>query len=163
MDVLERIRRGYHAVGPGAPRAVLAMFHQEQDDAPEWVVRDVADTGRIYATRDVVAMDLFGGLPGHWEVTGAELRMWDFYERRSRLVVAGRFRTRPRGTWEVVMIPFIHIWTVSGDQVQSVMDFLAGIEVRRRGALQARRRIRWWRRSADAEGESSGEGGPEAG
>ncbi len=95
MDVFERIRRGYRAVGPGAPRDVLAMFHQEQDDAPEWVIQDLADTGRVYETRDVVAMDLFGGLPAHWEVTGAELRLWDFYPRRSRLVVGGRFRTRP--------------------------------------------------------------------
>ena len=90
MDVLERIRRGYHAVGPGAPSAVLAMFHQEEDDAPEWVVHDVGDSGRVFASRDVVAMDLFGGLPGHWELTGIDLRMWDFYERRSRLVVGGR-------------------------------------------------------------------------
>jgi hypothetical protein len=146
MDVLERIRRGYRAVGPGAPPDVLAMFHQEQDDPPEWVVRDVADTGRVYESREVVAMDLFSGLPAHWEVTGAELCVWDFYERRSRLVVSGRFRTRPKGTWEVLPIPFVHIWTVSGDQVQTVMDFLAGIEVRRRGAGQERRRFRWWRR-----------------
>jgi hypothetical protein len=145
MDVFERIRRGYRAVGPGAPPDVLAMFHQEQDDPPEWVIHDMADTGRVYATRDVVAMDLFGGLPADWEVTGTEMRLWDFYPRRSRLVVGGRFRTRPRGTWEVLPIPFIHIWTVSGDQVQAVMDYLAGIEVRRRGSEQGRRRIRWWR------------------
>jgi hypothetical protein len=146
MDVFERIRRGYRAVGPGAPRDVLAMFHQEQDDAPEWVIQDLADTGRIYETRDVVAMDLFGGLPAHWEVTGAELRLWDFSPRRSRLVVGGRFRTRPKGTWEVLPLPFLHIWTVSGDQVQAVMDYLAGIEVRRRDTVRVRRRIGWWRR-----------------
>jgi hypothetical protein len=146
MDVFERIRRGYQAVGPGAPRDVLAMFHQEQDDAPEWVIQDLADTGRIYETRDVVAMDLFGGLPAHWEVTGAELRLWHFSPRRSRLVVGGRFRTRPKGTWEVLPLPFLHIWTVSGDQVQAVMDYLAGIEVRRRDTVRVRRRIGWWRR-----------------
>jgi hypothetical protein len=146
MDVFERIRRGYRAVGPGAPRDVLAMFHQEQDDPPEWVVRDMADTGRVYESRDVVAMDLFGGLPANWEVTGAELRVWDFSPRHSRLVVSGRFRTRPKGTWEVLPLPFIHIWTVSGEQVEGVFDYLAGIEVRRRGVERARRRLRWWRR-----------------
>ena len=41
MDVLERIRRGYGAVGPGAPRDLLAMFHQEQDLPPQWVVVEV--------------------------------------------------------------------------------------------------------------------------
>ena len=148
MDVLERIRRGYRAVGPGAPPDVLAMFHQDEDDAPAWVVRDSVSSGREYPTREVVAMDLFGGLPEHWEVAGAELRLWDFYERYSRLVVAGRFRARPKGTWDVMPLPFIHIWTVSGDQVQSVVDYLAGIEVRRRLAEPSRRRLRWWRRGA---------------
>ena len=154
MNVLERIRRGYHAVGPGAPRAVLAMFHQEEDDAPEWVVHDIGDTGRVFESRDVVALDLFGGLPAHWEITGTDLRIWDFYERRSRLVVGGRFHSRPRGTWEMVPIPFLHIWTVSGDQVVSVMDYFAGIEVRRRGMERVGRRIKWWRR--EDEGRAAG-------
>ena len=77
MDVLERIKRGYRAIGPGASRDVLAMFHQEQADPPEWVVDD---STRIIAGRDVVAMDLFAGaLPSHWEVIGVDLRMWDYY------------------------------------------------------------------------------------
>ena len=146
MDVLERIRRGYSAVGPGAPSDVLAMFHQEQVEPPEWVVQDVVDTGRVSASREVVAMDLFGGLPSQFEVIGVDLRMWDYYARHSRLVVGGRFRTRPRGSWEVVPLPFIHIWSLTGEQVDTVLDYLAGIEVRRRGTERVRRRLRWWRR-----------------
>jgi hypothetical protein len=149
MDALERIRRGYRAIGPGASRDVLAMFHQEQDDAPEWVVEDVANSGSSHASRDVVAMDLFAGaVPSHWEVIGVDLRMWDFYESRSRLVVGGRFRTRPRGTWEVIPLPFIHIWSVDDEQVQGVFDYLAGVEVRRLGTERPRRHWRWWRRAA---------------
>ncbi len=147
MDALERIRRGYRAVGPGAPRDVLAMFHQEQDDPPEWVVCDVGGGGGVYATREVVAMELFAAaLPSHWEITGVDLRIWAFSERRSRLVVGGRFRTRPRGAWEVMPLPFIHIWSVAGDRVEMVFDYLAGIEVRRRGSEKRRRRILWGRR-----------------
>ena len=149
MDVLERIKRGYRAIGPGASRDVLAMFHQEQTDAPDWVVEDVGNNGGIYASREVVAMELFAGaIPSHWEVIGVDLRMWDYYERRDRLVVGGRYRTRPRGTWEVVPLPFIHIWSVAGEQVEGVFDYLAGIEVHRRGAESPRRRLRWWRRDA---------------
>jgi hypothetical protein len=148
MDALERIKRGYRAFGPGAPRDLLAMFHQERDDAPDWVVEDVGGGG-VYASREVVAMELFAGaMPSHWEVIGVDLRMWDYYERRSRLVVSGRFRTRPRGTWEVIPLPFIHIWSVDDEQVRGVFDYLAGIEVRRRGDERPRRRFRWWRRSA---------------
>ncbi len=109
MDVLERISRGYRAIGPGAPRDVLAMFHQDQPDPPEWVVDDSL---RVVPTRDVVAMDLFAGaLPSHWEIIGVDLRHWDYYAGKARLVVTGRFRTRPRGTWEVIKLPFIHIWS----------------------------------------------------
>jgi hypothetical protein len=149
MDALERIKRGYRAIGPGAPRDVLAMFHQEQDEAPEWVVEDVGNGGGTFASREVVAMELFAGaMPSHWEIIGVDLRLWDYYERRSRLVVSGRFRTRPRGTWEVIPLPFIHIWSVEDEQVRGVFDYLAGIEVRRRGDERPRRRFRWWRRSA---------------
>jgi len=100
----------------------------------------VANGGGVYASREVVAMELFSGaMPSHWEVIGVDVRMWDYYERNSRLVVSGRFRTRPRGTWEVVPLPFIHIWSLGGEQVEGVFDYLAGIEVRRRGTQRRRR------------------------
>jgi hypothetical protein len=146
MDVLERIKRGYRAIGPGASRDVLAMFHQEQADPPEWVIDDSL---RIVPAREVVAMDLFAGaLPSHWEVIGVDLRMWDYFASKCRLVVAGRFRTRPQGTWEIVPLPFIHIWSIGDDdQVRGVFDYLAGIEVKRRADLPARRGRRFWRRA----------------
>ncbi len=149
MDALERIKRGYRAIGPGASRDVLAMFHQEEIDAPQWIVEDVANGGARYAPRDVVALDLFrGALPSNWEITGVDVRTWQYYERSSRLVVAGRFRTRPRGTWEIVPLPFIHIWDLAGEQVEGVFDYLAGIEVRRRGTERPRRRLRRRRAAA---------------
>ena len=149
MDALERIKRGYRAIGPGAPRDVLAMFHQEQPDPPEWVVDDSI---RVVPARAVVATDLFAGaLPSHWEVVGVDLRRWDFSTGKRRLVVAGRFRTRPRGTWEIIPLPFIHIWSVGDDdQVRGVFDYLAGIEVKRRSDIPPRRRWRFWRREAAA-------------
>jgi hypothetical protein len=151
MDVVERIKRGYRAIGPGASRDVLAMFHQEDPDAPDWVVEDVGSGGTVHPAREVVALDLFrGGLPSHWEVIGVDLRLWDYYENRSRLVVAGRFRTRPRGTWEVVHLPFIHIWSFADGEVEAVFDYMAGIEVRRRGPERRRRSL--FRRKAAARG-----------
>ncbi len=145
MDVLERIRRGYRAIGPGAPRDLLAMFHQDQDDPPEWVVDD---TVHIVPSREIVATDLFAGmLPVHWEVIGVDLSYWHHYRSKARLVVTGRFRTRPRGTWEVIKLPFIHIWNLGeDDQVRGVFDYLAGIEVKRREDVRPRRGLRFWRR-----------------
>jgi hypothetical protein len=149
MDVLERIKRGYRAIGPGASRDVLAMFHQDQDDPPEWVVDD---STRVTPAREVVAMDLFAGaLPSHWEVIGVDLRMWDYYTGKCRLVVAGRFRTRPRGTWEVVPLPFIHIWSLGADdEVRGVFDYFGGIEVKRLADVRPRRGWRFWRRAEAA-------------
>ncbi|NLE22012.1 MAG: hypothetical protein GX624_04430 [Actinobacteria bacterium] len=142
---MERIKRGYRAIGPGAPRDLLAMFHQEQEDPPEWVVDDAV---RVMPARAVVATDLFAGaVPAHWEVIGVDLRQWHFSTARRRLVVAGRFRTRPRGTWEVIPLPFVHIWSVDrDDQVRGVFDYLAGIEVRRKTDVERRRGWRFWRR-----------------
>jgi hypothetical protein len=147
MDVLERIKRGYRAIGHGASRDVLAMFHQEQPDPPLWVVDDSI---KLIPTREIVAMDLFAGLlPLHWEVTGVDLRSWDFYESKDRLVVAGRFRTRPKGSWEVIPVPFIHIWSVDGrDRVRGVFDYMAGIEVVRYEDVRQRRNWMFWRRRA---------------
>ncbi len=145
MDVMERIRRGYRAIGPGAPRDMLAMFHQEQADPPEWVVDA---SGKLYATREVVAMDLFaGGLPSQWEVVGVDLRMWDLSERQSRLVVGGRFRARLRGTWEIFPMPFVHVWSFADDQVRAVWDYFGGVELRRLEDVRRRReqRRRFWR------------------
>ena len=149
MDVVERIRRGYRAMGPGAPRDVLAMFHQDQPDPPDWVIDE---SGHLHETREVVAEDLFaGGLTAQWEVIGVELRMWDFSQRTCRLVVGGRFRARLRGTWEVIPLPFVHIWSFADGQVQAVFDYFGGVELRRRGYVRPRRGWRFWRR-ADALG-----------
>ncbi len=131
MEVRERIRRGYLAVGPGAHRDVLAMFDQVGDEPAAWVVHDAIESGRDHPTRDVVAMDLFAGIPAHWEVIGVDLRMWRLYDRRQRLVVGGRFRTRPRGSWDVMAVPFVHIWCFAGGRVVRVIDYLAGVELRR--------------------------------
>ena len=98
MDVLERIKRGYRAIGPGASRDVLAMFHQEQADPPEWVVEDSI---HVVPAREVVAMDLFAdALPLHWEVIG--------------------------------------------------VDYLGGIEVKRRADVRPKRGWRFWRRAEAA-------------
>ena len=129
MDVLERIKRGYRAMGSGAPRDLLAMFHQEQLDPPRWVIDE---SGHLHPTHDVVALDLFaGGMPEQWEVIGVELRVWNVHEDKNRLVVGGRFRARLRGTWEVIPTPFIHVWSFADGQVKAVFDYFSGVELRR--------------------------------
>lgn len=153
MDVQERIRRGYRGIGLGASRDVLAMFHQEQDEPPEWLVRNVGPRDPDGSRDDILVLNLFSGVPANYELMGVELHSWEFHERSSRLVVSGRYRMRPRGAWDIVALPFVHIWSLAGDRVEGAFDYISGVEVRRRGAERTRlwgaegllRRLAWWR------------------
>ena len=144
MEALEVIRRGYRAIGPGAHPDVLAMFDQLDGEQPHWVVRDMVDVGQEYESRDVVAMDLFGSIPPHYEVLGAEVEHWQLGRTRKRFTVMGHYRARPRGSWDVFTLPFVHTWWVGSGRVERVVSLLDGIEV-----VRARMRPAkpvWWRR-----------------
>ena len=54
-----------------------------------------------------------------------------FEERGDRVVVMGHIRCRPRGSWDVMSVPFAHIWTVARGKVVSVLSYLDGIEIER--------------------------------
>jgi len=134
-EVVEQIRRCYKAIGLGACREVLEVFGQlAPGDDGGWVVRDWADTGREHPSRDVVALDLFGSVPPHFEVVGVEPETWVEDEGGRWLVVTGHYRTRPRGGWDVVRLPFAHVWRLGRDGVERVVSYLDGVELRRRPA-----------------------------
>jgi hypothetical protein len=158
MDTLERIRRGYEAMGPGAHRDVVRMFEEDREDpfcdeeacdgeagagqvcddaepAGGWVVVDLFDRGSRWASREVPAEDLFGSLPPHWELLGVDVERW--VVEAPRLVVQGHYRARPRasqGRWQIQRVPFVHIWTFTRAGVEGVYSYLDGIELRRQPA-----------------------------
>lgn len=136
MDAQELIRRGYRALGLGADDDVLAMFDQLGGEPADWVVYEPGAFGRRPAG-GVVAMELFGGLPSHFELIGVEPRTWTLNRRQTRLTVAGRFRVRTRGSWEVLVLPFSHIWDIAGGRVESVTSLLDGVELRRLAPAQS--------------------------
>jgi len=91
-------------------------------------------------------MDLFGGLPPHWQLVGVDVEHWrqgpwrrfsgfgPAVEGVESLVVSGHYRARPRTPewrWQVERVPFIHIWCLVGARVKSVYSYLDAIEVRR--------------------------------
>jgi hypothetical protein len=130
VDVGELLTRGYRSFGFGADADVLRMFDQRiEGDTIRWVVVDYISGGRETATREVVAHDLLGSIPPHWEVAGVDTHCWR--RRGDSIVVTGHIRVRPRGGWDVESLPFAHIWRVTGDKVVSVRSYLDGIEVRR--------------------------------
>ena len=97
MDAEELIKRGYRALGLGADDDVLAMFDQLGGEPAQWAVCALGAFGSRHRAGDVVAMELFVGLPSHFEVIGVELRTWSMNRRRTRLTVIGRYRARVRG------------------------------------------------------------------
>jgi ketosteroid isomerase-like protein len=126
---LTMLRDGYRAFGFGAPEAVLRLFDQHVPGREaQWFVRDVTSTTR-YRPRDVVADDLFGSIPPHWQVV--RVVPFRFEGRGDRVVVTGHIRCRPRGSWDVMSVPFAHIWTVARGKVVSVLSYLDGIEIER--------------------------------
>jgi hypothetical protein len=131
VDVQELIKREYRALGLGADGDVLAMFDQLGGEPADWVVYELGAFGRRHPAGDVVAMELFGGLPSQFELIGVEPRTWSMNRRRTRLTVIGRFRVRPRGSWEVLVLPFTHIWHFPGGRVDRVVSLLDGVELRR--------------------------------
>jgi hypothetical protein len=131
MDAEELIKRGYRALGLGADDDVLAMFDQPGEEHSDWVVYEVGAFGRHHPASNVVAMELFVGLPSHYELISVEPRTWALNRRRTRLTVTGRFRVRPRGSWEVLALPFSHIWEFASGRVDKVTSLLDGVELRR--------------------------------
>jgi ketosteroid isomerase-like protein len=137
MDVQELIKRGYRALGLGADDDVLALFDQRDGEPTDWVVYEMGAFGRPHPANDVVAMELFGGLPSHFEVIGVEPRTWTMNRRGTTLTVIGRYRARVRGTWEVLALPFTHIWHFPGGHIDKVVSLLDGVEIRRQAPARA--------------------------
>jgi len=137
MDAEELIKRGYRALGLGADDDVLAMFDQLGAEPTYWVVYDLGALGGRRPAGDVVAMELFAGLPSHFEVSGVEIRSWSMSRRRTKLTAIGRYRVRVRGSWEVLALPFTHIWHVPGGRVERVVSVLDGLEIRRLAPARA--------------------------
>jgi hypothetical protein len=126
---LAMLREGYRSLGFGAPLAVLRLFDQDVPGREaRWIVREVTSTTR-YQAREVVADDLFGSIPPHWQVVRVVPRRWD--QSDDRLVVLGHIHCRPRGSWDVMSVPFAHIWTIVRGRVVSVLSYLDGVEIER--------------------------------
>ena len=131
MDVLELIRRGYAALGFGADNDVLAMFDQLGAEPSRWMVYSASDIPHSFPAHEVAAMELFGNLPAHFEVTGVQPESWRLDRKRRHLTVSGHYRTRPRGTWEALSLPFVHVWWIGSGRVERVLSVIDGVELRR--------------------------------
>ena len=131
MDLLEPIRRGYRAFGLGADEDVRAMLDQGGPEPVCWEVHRFSLRHRSWPAGEVAALALFGHLPSQFELVHVLVTTWLPDERHERLVVGGHYRVRVRGTWEMVELPFGHVWSFADGRVKSVHNVLDGFELRR--------------------------------
>jgi ketosteroid isomerase-like protein len=131
MDDLEPIRRGYHALGLGADRDVLAMLDQDGPGPACWEIHRFGLWGRRRPAGEVAALALFGPTPPGYELAGVQIATWDPDDRTGRLVVDGRFRLRRHGSWDSIELPFSHVWSFKDGRVDSVFNVIQTFEVRR--------------------------------
>ncbi|HOT24184.1 MAG TPA: hypothetical protein PLB30_07735 [Thermoleophilia bacterium] len=128
---IETVLEAYRSVGLGVGDRMLRLFGQGEGRRPVWTVVDIVSGARGRA-RDVVAEDLFGGIPPHWEVTRVETRT--VRGRAGRVVVTGLICCRPRGvrSFDLCRLPFAHVWTLRDGEAVRVLSYLDGVELRRR-------------------------------
>ena len=109
------------------------MFDQLGDQPAQWTVYSVSTVPHEYRAPDVAALQLFD-VPSHYEVLAVNPESWSVDRKRRRLTVSGHYRTRPRGTWETLTLPFVHVWWIGGGRVERVRSLLEGRELHRLAA-----------------------------
>ena len=124
---IEGLRELYRGLGPGFPEAGSRLFGDEGDgEGGEWHVKVFGRLARRLRARDLVSTDLFA-LPGSWEVMRAEVR--GLRAARDTVTVSGFLYCRPRGSWENLRLPLLHIWTLGPGRALHFENVLDGIEL----------------------------------
>ena len=127
MDV-ETLRKGYRSFGLGVPKAMPSMFDQDfEGGGAEWEVG--VSRSRLVRRAGTAAYDLFGGEQQGWEI--ARVVPNGFVENDDAIVVTGHVFWRPKGSTEVVPVPFLHVWKLREHRLVQVMSYLEGIELKR--------------------------------
>jgi hypothetical protein len=136
---LERLRRLYAALGPGFASEVLGVFADGEAPAAQgnaWCLRYNGHLERCLPTLELSNHELFA-MPPAWEVMRVTVSRLGgrLTKHGEQFDVAGQLFCRPRGTWETMRLPFMHLWTIRAGRVLRFESLLDGIELRRVGSL----------------------------
>jgi hypothetical protein len=126
-EELEQLRNAYRALGPGFPAEALSLFGEGVGaDGGDWCVKVFGRTSRCLRASELASTDLFA-LPGTWEVMRAEVRRLTY--KRGVATVTGFMYCRPRGSWENMRVPLLHVWTMRLGKALRFENLLDGIEL----------------------------------
>ena len=94
-----------------------------------WCVVRGGYSSSCQATEDL-SRELFSlAIPWHWEITGFDVRQ--LTPSHETILVLGLCRCRPKGSWEVVEVPFLHKWRLRDGRLSGVMSSFDAVELRR--------------------------------
>jgi len=135
-EQLDRLRDIYRGLGPGFPAEAARLFDQGAGlDGGDWCVRVNGRMSRCLSAAELASTDLFV-LPSTWEIMRAEIR--GLAAKRDIVTVTGFMYCRPRGSWEHMRVPLLHVWTMRLGKALRFENLLDGLELR-----PVERRSRW--------------------
>jgi ketosteroid isomerase-like protein len=119
MSSIEIVKRSYDAFARIDLAGVMADMHPEI----EWQQAQGLPHGGTYRGLDEVRRNIFDPLDVEW---------WDefsaqpdeFLDADGEVVVLGRYRGVAKETGKRLDVPFVHIWTLRGDQAVRFRQFL---------------------------------------
>jgi hypothetical protein len=131
-DELDLLRGAYGALGPGFAPEARALFQQDGLEGVAWCLKINGRRARCLSTSELDSSDLFL-LPASWEVKRAEVRRLTY--KRGTATVSGLMYCRPRGSWENIRIPLLHVWTMCRGRALRFQNLLDDLELVRADGL----------------------------
>ena len=108
------------------------LFDQDGANGGEWCLKVNGHRSRCLSTGELDSSDLFL-LPASWEVMRAEVRRLTY--KRGVATVSGLMYCRPRGSWENMRVPLLHVWTMCLGKALRFENLLDGLELVRADGL----------------------------
>jgi ketosteroid isomerase-like protein len=119
VDNVEIVKRSYEAFARDDLDGVLGDMHPDI----EWHQAQGLPHGGFYKGLDEVRRNIFDPLDSEW---------WDdftatpdeFLDAGDEVVVIGRYRATAKQTGKPLDVPFVHVWTLAGEQAVRFRQFL---------------------------------------
>jgi uncharacterized protein len=116
---VEIVKRSYDAFARDDMDGVLGDMHPDI----EWHQAQGLPHGGFYKGLDEVRRNIFDPLDSEW---------WDdftatpdeFLDAGDEVVVLGRYRATAKQTGKALDVPFVHVWTLAGEQAVRFRQFL---------------------------------------
>ena len=139
--VRERLVELYAALGPGYPGEVARVFAGEDATVDAAWCAGYAARTELCLKADELSSGVLFALPPTWEVMRTViLNLRGGFSRQGELVsVTGHLYCRPRGSWRIDRLPFLHVWTIRAGTAIRFESYFDGIALRRMEPAESRR------------------------